>query len=142
MQKNLDRISGHAVVIGYVGAGRLLADRLHEAGRPLVLIDRDEAMAARASERGLTVVKGDAGIDDDTLQHAGVARAAMLFVATADADRNLAITLMAHAANPALRVVACADDARRAELLRRAGAAQVIVVDRLLADAMAGALMA
>lgn len=138
MQNTLDNLSGHAVVIGYVGPGRLLADRLHQAGKPLVVIDRNEDAAAQASERGMLVVKGDAGIDDGTLLKAGLARAQVLFVTTSDADRNLAVTLMAHAVNPALKVVVCADNALRAELLRRAGATQVIVADGLLANAMLG----
>jgi hypothetical protein len=138
MQKSLDNFADHAVVIGYVGAGRLLADRLHEAARPLVVIDRNEDAAAQASERGIMVIKDDAGIDDGTLVRAGLGRARVLFVATSDADRNLAIVLMAHALNPALKVVVCADNAHRAELLRRAGATNVIVADGLLAEAMIG----
>jgi voltage-gated potassium channel len=65
-----------------------------------------------------------------------------LIVATSDMDRNVAITLMAHSGNPTLRVIACAEDARRADLLRRAGATQVVVIDQLLADAIAAQLTA
>ena len=142
MEKKLQRLSGHVVVVGYDELGRLMAHRLVEQGRTVVVIDRDEARAALASEHGFVVVKGDAGIDDGTLIAAGTDRAAALIVATGDADRNLAITLMAHVGNPTLYVIACATDERRAELLRRAGAAEVVALDALLADAMLGRLRA
>ena len=142
MDKAVDRLHGHTVVIGYVGVGRVLAERLRQAGQPVVVIDRNEDAAALAAEHGLLVVKGDAGIDEGTLLRAGTDRAAALIVATRDMDRNVAITLMAHSGNPALRVIAFAEDARRADLLRRAGASQVVVIDQLLTDAIAAQLTA
>jgi voltage-gated potassium channel Kch len=136
MERKLEGLTGHAVVIGYVSRGRVLAQRLRADGLPVLVIDRDADLAARAADRGFNVIQGDAGSDDETLGRAGLERAHALFIATTDANRNLAITLTARTLNATLAIAVCADDDREAELLRRAGASQVVVLDHLLAVAM------
>jgi hypothetical protein len=136
MQRTLDGLSGHVVVIGYLGLGQLLADQLKRAGREVIVIDRDEASAAAAAEAGYLVIKGDAGLDDDALKHARIDAARALFVTTEDANRNLSITLMSHTLNATLKIIVTASNERWGELLRRAGASEVIIAEKLLAEAM------
>ena len=61
MAKQLDRLAGHVIVIGFRPVGQLVARRLREAGDEVVVVDRDEAPAVQASEQGYLVVRGDAG---------------------------------------------------------------------------------
>jgi voltage-gated potassium channel len=140
MEHALDKLSGHVVVIGYVGLGKLLANQLRESGRHVVVIDRDETNASLASESGFTTIKGDAGVDDGVLHSARIARAHALFVTTAEPQRNLTLTLMSHTLNPALRIVVAGSDERWGQMLRRAGASDVVIADRLLADSMLACL--
>ena len=140
MQRTLDGLSGHVVVIGFVNLGQLLAAQLKGAGRQIVVIDRDEANAAVAAGAGYLVVKGDAGLDDEVLKHARIDTASALFVTTEDANRNLSITLMSHTLNATLKIVVTASNERWGELLRRAGASEVIIAEKLLAEAMIGRL--
>ena len=106
------------------------------------MIDRDDATAAQASDMGFLVVKGDADIDDGVLRSARIDTASALFVTTADEHRNLTLTLMAHTLNPKLRIVVTGADERLGQMLRRAGASEVVIAERLLADAMLGRLAA
>ncbi len=140
MQRTLDALSGHVVVIGFDSLGQLLAGQLKRAGRQLVVIDRDEGNAAIAADIGYLVIKGDAGIDDDVLKHASVDTASALFVTTEDPNRNLSITLMSHTLNAQLKIIVTASNERWGELLRRAGASEVIIAEKLLAEAMIGRL--
>ena len=136
MERTLRNLSGHAVVLGFVGLGQLLANQLRKAGHLVVVIDRDDANAALASEMGYVVVKGDAGEDDGVLRAARIDTARVLFVTTGDANRNLTLTLMSHTLNAGLRIVVTGENERWGEMLRRAGASEVVIADRLLADAM------
>jgi voltage-gated potassium channel len=131
MQRSLDGLSGHVVVIGFLGLGPLIAGQL---------IDRDEVNATSASGAGYLVVKGDAGLDDDVLKHARIDTAQALFVTTEDANRNLSITLMSHTLNATLKIIVTASNERWGELLRRAGASEVIIAEKLLAETMIGRL--
>lgn len=136
MAKQLDALAQHVIVIGFQPVGQLVARRLREAGDEVVVVDRDEAPAAQASELGYLVVCGDAGADDAVFEHAGVERARALVVTTEDPDRKLAITLMAHARNPALAIAVTSVSRERAALLQRAGASEVVIIDDLVAGTL------
>ena len=136
MEHKLDNLANHVIVIGFGALGRLVAGRLHDAGEQVVVIDRDNDLAAQASNLGYLVVQGDAGVDDAALDHAGVERAKALVVTTEDPDRKLSITLMAHSRNPKLKIAVTGANSPRGALLHRAGASQVVVTDDLIADAL------
>jgi voltage-gated potassium channel Kch len=136
MERTLKDLSGHSIVLGFVGAGRMLAAQLREAGHTVVVIDRDPGNAAEASDLGYLAVQGDAGVNDGVLHNARIGTARALFVTTADVHRNLSLTLMAHTLNAKLRIIVTAPDERWGEMLRRAGASEVVIADRVLAQAM------
>lgn len=136
MESKLDKLANHVVVIGFGALGRLVAARLLDAGEQVVVIDRDSDRAAMASELGYLVVQGDAGLDDEALDHTGVERAKALVVTTEDPDRKLAITLMAHSRNPKLKIAVTGANSPRGALLHRAGASQVVIIDALIAHAL------
>jgi voltage-gated potassium channel Kch len=136
MERTLEALSGHVVVIGFRTVGELVAERLREEGETLVIVDRDRAQAERASQLGHLVVQGDAGVDEHVFERARVATARSVVVTTGDPDRNLVITLMAHAANPHLKIAVPGQSAARAALLHRAGATEVVVADDVVAQAL------
>jgi hypothetical protein len=136
MEHKLANLANHVIVIGFGALGRLVAGRLHDAGEQVVVIDRDDDLAAEASNLGYLVVQGDAGVDDAALDHAGVERAKALVVTTDDPDRKLSITLMAHSRNSKLKIAVTGANKPRGALLHRAGASQVVIIDDLIADAL------
>ncbi len=140
MERKLDRLANHVIVIGFGTLGRLVAGRLHDAGEQVVVIDRADDLAAQASSLGYLVVQGDAGMDDATLDHARIDQAKALVVTTEDSDRKLAITLMAHSRNPKLKIAVTGANAPRGSLLHSAGASEVVILDDLIASALVARL--
>lgn len=136
MQRELDRLANHVIVIGFGPLGRLVAGRLRDAGSQVLVIDRTDDNASQASELGFLVVQGDAGVDVAVLDRAAVDRARALVVTTEDPDRKLALTLMAHTCNPKLRIAVTGANDPRGALLRYAGASQVVIADELIAETL------
>ena len=140
MERILNQLTAHVVVIGFGTLGRLVASQLRAAGDTVLVIDRNEGLAADASALGYFVVQGDAGADDEVLTRARIDTARALVVTTEDADRKLAITLMAHTLNPQLKIAVTGQNSPRGALLQRAGASEVVVVEDLVAEVLVNRL--
>ena len=136
MQRQLDHIANHVVVIGFGPLGQLVAGRLRDAGDVVVIVDRADELATHASQLGYLVVQGDAGVDDGVLDRSGIDRARALVVTSEEPDRKLSITLMAHACNPKIKIAVTGANSQRGALLARAGASEVIIADDLIAGAL------
>jgi voltage-gated potassium channel Kch len=136
MERILDRLTNHIVVVGFGAIGRLVAGQLKDAGTRVLVVDRDAIRAAQASELGHLVVQGEAGVERGVLDRAGIEHAKALVVTTEDPDRKVAIALMAHTLCPDLRIVVTGRNDPRGALLQRAGASEVVVVDDLVAGAL------
>ncbi len=136
MERELDRLTNHVIVIGFGALGQLVAGRLQDAGERVVVIDRADDLAAQASSLGYLVVQGDAGVDDAALDHAKIEQAKALVVTTEDPDRKLSITLMAHSRNPNLKIAVTGANSSRGALLRSAGASEVVITEDLIATAL------
>src|SRR5262245_13548447 len=134
MERLLEHLSDHIVLVGFGAIGRLVAAQLEGAGKRVLVIDRDAVQAALASELGHLVVEGDAGVDPDVFNRAGIVRARALVVTADDPDRQIAITLMAHSLQPDLKIVVTGRDDPRGALLERAGASDVVVIEDLVAQ--------
>ena len=140
MERSLNQLASHVVVIGFGTLGRLVADRLRAAGDTVLVINRDEGLANEASALGYFVVQGDAGVEEEVLSRARVDTARALVVTIEDVDRKLAITLMAHTLNPQLKIAVTGQNSPRGALLQRAGASEVVVVEDLVAEVLVNRL--
>ena len=136
MERSLNQLANHVVVIGFGTLGRLVAGRLRAAGDTVLVINRDAGLANEASALGYFVVQGDAGVEEEVLSRARVDTARALVVTIEDVDRKLAITLMAHTLNPQLKIAVTGQNSPRGALLQRAGASEVVVVEDLVAEVL------
>ena len=141
VQRSLVNLKGHVVVIGFGSLGQLVAAQFRDAGRIVVIVERDSDFASNASSKGYDVVEGDAGAGEGVLQHANIAAASALVLTIEEADRKLAITLIAHSQNPSLQIIATGPTIQRANLLKRAGASEVVIAEEIIADALVGRLI-
>ncbi len=114
MQREIDTLSGHVIVCGYGRVGRAVVARASGLSDNIVVIDED---AEDAEESGLLHLVGDA-THDDTLEAAGVARAASLVAALPSDAANLFLAVSARQLNPNLRIVCRANDHESARKLR------------------------
>ena len=126
MQATIDKFSNHSIVCGYGRMGRTICDYLASHGEDFVVIDNDiEILSRLREEMGWHFVNGDA-TDDATLEAAGIDRAASLAAALpTDAD-NVYVVLSSRMMNPALQIIARAEDDRAVNKITRAGATRVI----------------
>jgi NhaP-type Na+/H+ or K+/H+ antiporter len=89
-----------AVIVGAGPMGLALAVALRDRGRPVVLIDRNPDLVARARAAGLDVIAGNA-LDEADLEATGVEEAETLVAVTPNAEVN---ALAAHLAADAFGV--------------------------------------
>jgi voltage-gated potassium channel len=142
MERKLDNLKDHVVVAGYRAVGELVAARVREAGHTVLVLVANETHANKAAERGFLVVLGEVGVFDDVLKRARLEHARGLVLTPADADVNLAITLMAHTINPRLWIAVPGENSLRRVLLESAGASHIVIADDLVAEALVGQLAA
>jgi voltage-gated potassium channel len=122
MERSIAAMHDHVIICGWGRVGRSIASEVHDAGRPLIVIDTDPD---RLADSPYPTVAGDA-TEDAVLSAAGLERASAL-IAAVDADAaNSFIILSARAVRPDLFIVARARSADSEEKLRRAGADRVV----------------
>jgi voltage-gated potassium channel len=122
MQRQIDEMRDHVIVCGYGQVGRSIVQIVRNNAKEVVVVDRDEA---RCHASGGAFVVGDA-TDDDVLQHAGIAHAATLVLATDNDVDNVYVALSARALRSDLFIVARASEAAAEPKLRQAGADRVV----------------
>jgi len=125
-KRDIETCDGHVVVCGYGTFGRTIAAQLRDAGRAVVVVERQESQFERAVDDGVLAVHGDAR-REDALTDAGVERAEAVVGAIDDSKANVQISIAASRLSPAARLVVRAGDERDEALARRAGADEVVV---------------
>jgi hypothetical protein len=134
-RRMLDRLTRHVIVVGYGPIGELVADTFRRTGAEVVVIESDAETVARASAKRHLVVQGAANAEE-TLHAARIAEAQGMIVTIDQADQKLSICLMGRALNPDLYLVALGHSDQARNWLTRAGASEVVMVDRLVANAL------
>ncbi len=133
MERDIARMDRHVIVCGWGRVGREVAHFLTNAGRDVVVVDRDPE---RLSEVPYATVLGDV-TDDEILNQAGIDRAATLVAALdTDAD-NLYVTVAGKSMRPDLQIIARARNESSEPKLVRAGADRVVNPQQLGGDRMA-----
>ncbi len=145
MQRRIDKLNGHYVVVGYGRLGRRLAGDLTAAGRDVVVVDRRDDRIAELEEAGLPHVQADAE-EAETLRAAGVERAAGLVLVLPNDAANVFVALTAREVRldgPAGRlfIVARTNEASSTPKLLRAGVDKVISPIEIGADRMAQTIL-
>lgn len=125
IMKQIDKLSGHVVLVGFGRVGQLAARELIKSNKEFVAIDDDFHEEDVLGEKNLLSVTGDA-TEDDTLIRAGIERAHGVIVTTANSATNVFVVLSAKVLNPNLYIVARADEQSAVEKLKKAGADQVV----------------
>jgi len=140
MERKLEQLADHVVVVGFHSLGMLVAHRLREAGHTVLVLVGDQDQANRASDHDYMVVIGLPAAFDDVLKGARLDSARALVVTTPDSNNNLAITLLAHTLNPSLPIAVPGENPLRKGLFESAGASSVIIVDEIVASVLVGNL--
>lgn len=139
-QRMIDQISNHYIVCGLGRVGRGVIRELVRSGEPIVVVDQSEERAAWSRDLGLPTLVADATIDD-TLERAGIGRAAGLVAAIGNDAENVYVTLSARVLNPKLLIAARATNEDAEQKLKRAGAQTVFTPYTFIGHRLAQALL-
>jgi len=114
-------LENHWILAGLGRVGTEVARHLGNDGIPFVAVDVADRKVASSRERGWMVQQGDIR-QEAVLEEAGIKKAKGLILTLSDDSDNVYATLTAKALNPALRIIARANDPQSAKLLKRADA--------------------
>ena len=124
----------HVIICGYGRSGQALARFLEREDIPFFALDLDPSRVKEAAAAGDAVVFGDAA-KKEVLLAAGLMRAKVLVITYADTHSSIRILNVVQAVRPDLPVVVRTIDDSDMDVLRQAGA------DEVVAEVMEGSLM-
>ncbi|ADL54319.1 cation:proton antiporter [Gallionella capsiferriformans] len=117
--------TGHVILCGYGRSGQKLASILEDEELRFIALDLDSRRVREAAAGNKSVVYGDAA-KREVLMAAGLMRARVLVVTYKDKHSTLAILRHVKELRPDLPVVVRTNDDTNLELLKNAGAAEVV----------------
>jgi voltage-gated potassium channel len=128
MKRLHGRLDDHIIVCGFGTVGESIVKELMahgEAAENIIVIEKDEEAAQRATAMGLTAMRGDAS-SEAILNAACLDRASHVMVAPSHDDECVLICLTVRTLNPHVRLVAGGREEENIKLLYRAGADVVV----------------
>lgn len=137
VDKKIAKLKDHVIIVGYGRNGEQAAMELKENGVPFVILDKRENVISRVrNNENLLYIKGDA-THEDTLEQAGVYEARALIATTPNDADNVFVVLTARSMNPGMTVISRASELESQMKLKRAGATNVIMPERMSGQRMA-----
>ncbi|WP_020402086.1 cation:proton antiporter [Gracilimonas tropica] len=118
-------LEDHVILIGYGPGGRNLAKVFKDTGIPFIVIEMNPKSVNEMRAEGIKAVYGDAS-RTHILEHAGVYKAKLCVVVINDPRVTPRIIKLANYLNPTIQVIARTRYLSEAELLKEAGADQVV----------------
>jgi len=136
--KTITQLNRHVILCGFGRNGQQAARTLKNHNMPFVVIERSEDSMEKTLPDfpNLIYLIGD-GTDDDLLIQAGIERGVALISALPDDADNVFIVLSARALNHKLQIISRASDESSIPKLRKAGADNVIMPDKIGGSHMA-----
>ncbi len=131
IKKKVSKISGHTIICGYGRNGKQAATELKSHYRKYVVIEQDKELSEELrEEHDIPFVEGDATLER-YLEKAGIESAAALITTLPKDADNLFVVLTAREMNPNLLIISRASKDNSDKKLKRAGANNVIMPDKI-----------
>ncbi len=124
-RKLIGQFQDHVILCGFGRVGKGVYKSLVDRGEQVVVIERKPEDVEAAESDGIPVISGNATMND-TLEAAGIMRAAALVACVTDDSDNLVIILSARSLNPKIHLVSRASELESESKLRLAGADSVV----------------
>ena len=132
LMREIDKLENHVIICGYGRNGHEAARILRSHEIPFIVIEKNHELVEKTNneEDFLLHLEGDS-TEDSVLLTAGIEKAkALITTLPVDAD-NLFIVLSARGLNSKLQIVSRASDSNSIAKLKKAGANNVIMPDRI-----------
>lgn len=137
VDKRIAKLKDHVIIVGYGRNGEQAAMELEENGVPFVILDKRENVISRIRDNEkLLYIRGDA-THEETLEQARIHEARALIATTPNDADNVFVVLTARSMNPGLTVISRASELESQMKLKRAGATNVIMPERIGGQRMA-----
>jgi voltage-gated potassium channel len=142
VNNKIEKLEKHTIICGFGRNGRQAAIELISHDEAVLIIEKntdvfdDNSFSSLVNHPLFSYVTGDA-TQDDTLEKAKISKAKALITALPDDANNLFVVLTAREMNPKLTIVARASDDHSDVKLKRAGANNVIMPDKVGGSRMA-----
>ena len=137
VKRKINRISEHVVICGYGRNGKQAAIELHEHNVKIVIVEQNpEIVQGLRDTPGVLYVEGDATDEEVLMQTHMESARAMITTLPQDAD-NLFVVLSAKELNPHMKIISRASLDNSEVKLKRAGATNVIMADKIGGQRMA-----
>lgn len=137
VKRKIERISDHVVICGYGRNGKQAALELSEHNVKVVIVEAEAEIVQQLRESpGMLYVEGDA-TDEDVLKQAHLDKARALITTLPEDADNLFVVLTAKELNPDLKIISRASVDNADVKLKRAGATNVIMPDKVGGQSMA-----
>jgi voltage-gated potassium channel len=131
VNKEISKLHNHVIVCGYGRNGRQACEQLRSGNEHFVTIENDARIIEMMREEGQVLfIEGDA-TNDDVLAEAGLENAKALITALPNDAANVFVVLTARDKNPKLKIISRASDDASEHKLKRAGADNVIMPDKI-----------
>ncbi len=132
INNRIAKLENHIILCGYGKYGREAAAHFDDHQLSYVVIDKDPELIEhiQKSDDPTLYIEGDATIDE-TLEQAGIERAAAIISALPDDSENVFIVLTARQINPNIKIISRARDPRTNKKLLKAGANHVVMPDQI-----------
>jgi voltage-gated potassium channel len=132
LMKDILALKDHVIICGFGRNGHQASKVLKAHGVPFVVIEKNETLTKKSDVEGEKILhlEGD-GTDDDMLKKAGIEKAKALITTLPVDAQNVFIVLSARALNPNIQIISRASDSNTVSKLKKAGANNVIMPDRI-----------
>jgi voltage-gated potassium channel len=137
VDKKIAKLKNHVIIVGYGRNGEQAAMELAENEVEFVVVDKRDNVISRARKNTeLLYIKGDA-TQEEVLEQAQIYQARAMIVTTPEDADNVFVVLTARSMNPGLIIISRASEMESQMKLKRAGATNVIMPERIGGQRMA-----
>ena len=126
MEKRIRVMENHYIVCGGGEVGQCIIEELIKTKRDFVVIERDPAVVLELRKLGDIAILEGLADEEETLEKAGVERAAGAIVVLSHDRDNLVATLAIRTLNSKIRIVSEEEETGMAMRLKRAGADAIV----------------
>lgn len=129
--KMIDKLNNHVIVCGYGRNGKQACDQLTSHGQSFVVIENGQvALDELREQNDFLFIEGDA-TRDEILIESGITKAQAIITTLPNDAANVFVVLTARELNPKLKIISRASEDTSEGKLRRAGADNVIMPDKI-----------
>lgn len=140
VNKEIEKLKGHVIVCGYGRNGSQACDQLRSGKLPFLVVEQSPMLIDQMRADGkILFIEGDA-TKDEVLVQAGIENAAALITTLPDDADNVFVVLTARGINPTMKIISRASNDGAETKLKRAGANNVIMPDKIGGTHMAALL--